>query len=405
MPIFFGIILLFLFILMIKKDGKISINYSHYLSIFSFIFILQLIGSFFSERIDFQTTYVLIFCFITLMMFLLIEYLRLQKLYKYFLYILIFFIGIAVLLFSYIKYKEIIASIEIGSLYGAFDTNQSILNQAPPRITGFSRMVAILSLFVIFLIEYCVKKNTIFLIIINTFLGILVWLSQSRGTILSYYLSILTIIFILNFENNWLKKIKNIFLYIFGPIIISFIIYLPWSLETSLETKNYLKNNRIISSSAGSSGRITLWKISINSYDKIKLFGYGPQADRLVLDNYYYKTLGLHNPFSNNVSNGLIYTFLSGGYLAVILFFCLYIKNLFLAWNFLKTIKSNKKIDTTSKFSFILIVYFTIRSLVENSYAIWSLDFLLMLISMSVLNQFLANKKNHENNNNNRLPK
>jgi O-antigen ligase len=405
MPILFGTIVLFLFIQILKKKEKNFINYSHYLSIFSFIFLLQLMGAIFSERINFQTIYVLIFCIIALAMFSLIEHLQLQKLYKYFLHILIFLIGLAVLFFFYYNYEEFIVSFKSGNLYSIFNPDQLILGQAPPRITGFSRMLAVLSLFVIFLIEYSKKRN-IFFIIINIFFGIVIWSSQSRGTLLCYYSSILTIIFILNIHDYWLKKITKIFLYIFIPIIIISIAnyFSDLNLVTQnnfenenatnnqLHSKKIITDNRVISNKSGTSGRFTLWKISINNYDKIKLFGYGPQADRIIINNYYLEKLNITNPYGNNVSNGLIYTFLSGGYLAAILFACLYVKNLFIAWTFIKIIKKNKKVDSIYKFSFILIIFFSIRSLIENSYAIWSLDFLLMLLSMVILNHFLVKK-------------
>jgi len=405
MPILFGTIVLFLFIQILKKKEKNFINYSHYLSIFSFIFLLQLMGAIFSERINFQTIYVLIFCIIALAMFSLIEHLQLQKLYKYFLHILIFLIGLAVLFFFYYNYEKFIVSFKSGSLYSIFNPDQLILGQAPPRITGFSRMLAVLSLFVIFLIEYSKKRN-IFFITINIFFGIVIWFSQSRGTLLCYYSSILTIIFILNIHDHWLKKITKIFLYIFIPIIIISIANYFSDLNlvkqnnfenenatnNQLHSKKTITDNRVISNKSGTSGRFTLWKISINDYDIIKLFGYGPQADRIIINNYYLEKLNTRNPYGNNVSNGLIYTFLSGGYLAAILFAYLYVKNLFIVWNFIKIIKKNKKVDSIYKFSFILIIFFSIRSLIENSYAIWSLDFLLMLLSMAILNHFLVKK-------------
>jgi hypothetical protein len=405
MPILFGTIVLFLFIQILKKKEKNFINYSHYLSIFSFIFLLQLMGAIFSERINFQTIYVLIFCIIALAMFALIEHLQLQKLYKYFLHILIFLIGLAVLFFFYYNYGEFIVSFRSGNLYSIFNPDQLILGQAPPRITGFSRMLAVLSLFVIFLIEYSKKRN-IFFITINIFFGIVIWFSQSRGTLLCYYSSILTIIFILNIHDHCLKKITKIFLYIFIPIIIISIANYFSDLNlvkqnnfenenatnNQLHSKKTITDNRVISNKSGTSGRFTLWKISINDYDIIKLFGYGPQADRIIINNYYLEKLNKINPYGNNVSNGLIYTFLSGGYLAAILFAYLYAKNLFIVWNFIKIIKKNKKVDSIYKFSFILIIFFSIRSLIENSYAIWSLDFLLMLLSMAILNHFLVKK-------------
>jgi O-antigen ligase len=267
-------------------------------------------------------------------------------------------------------------------------------------------MLAILSLFTIFLIEHHVNNKKKIFITVNIFLGTIIWMCQSRGTILSYFISIFAIVFVLNFQNNFLNKIKKIFLYIFIPIISTYIITI-FSAEFSPDNiknksidifQDKVVQHRIVTNETGSSGRFTLWKDSIMNYDKSKLFGYGAQADRIILMKFKKEDI-----FSNNVSNGLVYTFLSGGYVAFILFCFLYIKNLFLVLNFLQTINGNKKASIASKFSFILIIYFIVRSLFENSFAIWGLDFLLMLISMAKLNQFLTSKRGHENINNNDL--
>ena len=57
---------------------------------------------------------------------------------------------------------------------------------------------------------------------------------------------------------------------------------------------------------------------SLEYYDLNKIFGYGPQADRFILNS-------LSNKYGNNVSNASIYSLLSGGYLSLISIILIYI--------------------------------------------------------------------------------
>ena len=67
------------------------------------------------------------------------------------------------------------------------------------------------------------------------------------------------------------------------------------------------KAPRVISNEGGTSGRTELWKKSFQKFNKNKIFGYGPQADRFLLNDDA-------NKYGNNVSNTIIYALLSGGY-------------------------------------------------------------------------------------------
>ena len=62
-PLTIGL-LIFIFLLIKIFTNRKKINISNYLSIFFFIFFFQLIGAFFSDRINFETLYVVFFSFI-----------------------------------------------------------------------------------------------------------------------------------------------------------------------------------------------------------------------------------------------------------------------------------------------------------------------------------------------------
>ena len=106
-------------------------------------------------------------------------------------------------------------------------------------------------------------------------------------------------------------------------------------LNNNLENKfsqsfKFYNSPRIFEERAGSytSGRVTLWKRAIDKYEKNRIFGYGPQADRVLL----------HDPTDfdsgNNVSNAMIYALLSGGYFSLLTIMLIYIYTAYIVLNF-----------------------------------------------------------------------
>ena len=368
------------------------------------------------ERNSLEDFYLLIFSFITILLFLLIENLELHKIYKILLFIILIYISVAVVFLFLLKFETFKLYLLSGSLYGIFHPDISYIGQSSLRASGYSRLVAVLSLFLIIFSE--ILKNNFykfFIYSLNTLLALIIWMFQSRGTILCYYSSILIITLVYNFRNSLLYKLQTISLTIIFPIIFTFLLTSFYTfdsktiakIENNQENKNkneilteknideIIKNNkgtyRIINNFS-STGRISLWQRSINYYDKTKIFGYGSQADRIILNQInqiYFKNA---NPYGNNVSNGLVYSFLSGGYFALILFFILYVINLIYGVKLLKIVL-NQKIDPLIKFSSILIFFFSLRSIFENSYAVFGIDFLLIFIGISILNNFLNRKQ------------
>ena len=67
------------------------------------------------------------------------------------------------------------------------------------------------------------------------------------------------------------------------------------------------------------SGRFALWKNALERYEKNRFFGYGPQADRIMLFDPTDFDSG------NNVSNTMIYGLLSGGYFSLTILILIYI--------------------------------------------------------------------------------
>ena len=339
-------------------------------------------------------------------------------------------------------------------MYSIHPITKEFLGTPYARITGMSRIIAILSiiLFIFFLISSKTNRK-VFLFILFNFFSLIIWMMQSRGTLICFATTIL----VLTIFNNNLSILKKFFLIpilIFIPIGIMELIFnykfnnnlhkfnnkcilkivSSVEKESICNTKNkaYFYNYKIVESyfekekihysqeqntvkkkdnnqsfletyplnfktyplnfethpldntnrfikpnnNVGySSGRIAIWERIFKLYDYKRVFGLGAQGDRQIL-------MGEESTFilSSNASNLIIYSFVSSGYFGVLSIFlvclilCLEIikfffgnNNLFNESNFLKIVGSS------------LLIFFLIRSLVENSFGVFSIDALLFI--------------------------
>ena len=125
-----------------------------------------------------------------------------------------------------------------------------------------------------------------------------------------------------------------------------------------------------------SSGRFDDWQ---EIFDKIKfkslILGYGSQADRYLINQ--------------SASNGLIYALISSGILGFIfyVFFSLMIL-VRLIKNFLN-IKNNNYLNF---YSSLIVMILLLRSILETSYAVFSIDLIILLTFLSVINVFKKKK-------------
>jgi hypothetical protein len=136
-----------------------------------------------------------------------------------------------------------------------------------------------------------------------------------------------------------------------------------------IETNNYLQKLDNIST-----GRFDKWKIVsahiINSKIKNILFGNGPQFDRAIITKR-----------GNDLSSGILYVFLCGGLFGLIFFFLIIKKILkIILYSFYNKKKLNA--DVYFCFSICCIISLTLRSLIENGFLIYSVDFLLITSSI-----------------------
>jgi hypothetical protein len=278
-------------------------------------------------------------------------------------------------------------------LYTAISPNKIIFENTDlsyPRITGIARSLAVANiLIIIFFLKEKIFKYKIALIVVAACIGIVIWSAQSRGAILCYF-SVLFIILFLYREKKFLNKIFFFLVLIILPIATLNIaniffknIVLTEDQFNSDGKQVPIYETRFAQLKFNNSGRTDLWSNSLTLYNKNKIFGYGPQGDRFLLP------LSGSEGFGNNVSNGYVYSFLSGGYPGLIIFltitiniFLVVYKNLFLTKIF------NNNNNASIKIATMILIFFLVRVSFENSYALFSIDFLLILISF-----FLAKGK------------
>jgi len=306
--------------------------------------------------------------------------------------------------FYYLNSTNIFVIQDRFDLYYLIDPDSYFMNQTGPRITGLSRTCSIVAIFLLIIFFYKNFKNNIKILVLLslTILSFLVWYMQSRGTILCYYFSILFIIFFIK-KIDLKKKLFFVSLLIILPIASNYFYFNVLKKNLELEKEKISNQNesrqviqensrpRIIENKTDS-GRFFLWSELLKSYDFKKVFGYGPQADRLLLKG---ETNSLGITYGNNASNGFIYAFICGGYLGLLCYILINIQILIFIYKCViinKIFIKNEQIYI--KLSIAYLLFFFIRQFLENSFSLFSIDYLIVIISCFIAEEFL--KKNHK---------
>jgi hypothetical protein len=255
---------------------------------------------------------------------------------------------------------------------------------------GISRILSMINIFIT--CNYFMKKRNMIVFFLIFIINFMIISMESRQGVLLILVQLLLIIFYYSKKNQLIKKIlKYLIMLIIIPICLSFIyknnsknrLFLfqgelkQFQLES--ENKNILKDLKNYMDQI-TTGRLDKWKISlnhiINSDTKNLLFGNGPEFDRKII-----QTKG------NDVANGMIYIILCGGVMGLFFFFIIIKKILYIIFNaFCNKEKFNK--DVYFCFSICCIISLTLRTLVENGFLVYGVDFLLAISSF-----FYAAKK------------
>jgi len=273
--------------------------------------------------------------------------------------------------------------------YGFFQGSEILLDKVPPRSSGLARTCLILLLFTHVLENFIFKKNVIIFNIIKIMFLICILLFQSRTII---FITLISYLFIFIFENK--ISIKNFSKFMINYLIIPLILVNLIStfnlykkqddvsglsnLSTILK-KTYIEKQNLRSVKTGdvSSGRFGDWKKLIEETTKDKrflLFGYGSQADRYLINQ--------------TASNGMIYALSSSGIIGITFYMSF---SLLIIYQVLKLLlKSYKEYFNVYLYSLIILVIL-LRSLLETSYAVFSIDFIILIIILGRINNIKIN--------------
>jgi hypothetical protein len=401
---FFLTIILFILIVIIKslnQKKNSQEKYFSFINLFLIYFFLQLIGLYQNKFIVFnlENLYLIILGFGVLEIFTIDQFFNNKNL-KYLLYISIaicFFSSALVFALLAIKndvysFLDII-NINLRTIYDVNLEKKFFLNTTYPRSTGISRTFGLINIFIIICFLLIIKKKIMrYLLYFASFIYTsLIWLMQSRGSLLIFFSTISIIIFSL--KKRVKEKIFLITVLFFLPIIFSEVtIFIASNFNNRNTNSNIDTNiqhkNRVMRDTS-SSGRITIWKESIKNYDKNKIFGYGPQGDRFLLTDAEEVS-----QFSNNASNALVYSLLSGGYFAILILLLIYFSILIKIFTCIKEFRIFKNIgDINIKLSVSYALYFVLRSFFENSFSLFSIDFLIFICSAIYIENYLKQRQ------------
>jgi hypothetical protein len=337
----------------------------------------------------------LIFCSLSILIIITIaNNLNLKKFNKKIFSVTLIFVGLIAIYFAYNLINE---SINNNTKFIYFSDTLSAggttFYQANPRITGVSRIVLIFYFLSFFFLFKSRKKIIWYIILI--ILMILIYKMQTRGAFVG--ILVLYIYFFLFYSLDLKKKFKNLLVLIIIPIVIFEAYYVtksnvkPNFKPNDLKNYQLYKNNRLVGNET-TSGRFNIWKDALFIINQKKIvLGYGPQADRFLFLNFqksnssqniYYDKHGNSFLYDNNSSNALIYAYLCGGVIGVLLLVLIYLLIIVVVTNnIFKEKKFYFKYDLWLNFSKILLIYLVIRSIFENSFSVFGIDYVFLILA------------------------
>jgi len=333
------------------------------------------------------------------------EYYKFNNLYIKILYCSILFIGLISFYLSFLIIIDFVKSKDIFYLYSnnILISEARTLLQVNPKITGVSRMLSLVLLF-IFSLFICTKKNSYiydFIFLLSIFaISFLLYGMQSKGS----YISILLLLFyyIVFFKDKIAKKLFIIFIILLLPAISFETIIKIKSESINNKTKTELrflnKNTLIVEGVAVTdytTGRIEIWKRAFEKIKNKKIFlGYGPQADRLLLTSKNFNPNVPRHFYDANASNGLIYSYLCAGIIGLLFILTVYSLIIYEIYKsiFIKKAFLNK--NSYVIFSILSLSFLSTRTIYENGFTLFGIDYVFTIISFFILKKFNSESNN-----------
>lgn len=371
-----------------------SRNLNFILIILALNFLIQLIASFvYQENTLLNNSNLILLSIISLTFFVFEFNLNNSKKILIFSWVVLFFIFMwfsAIMFLWYFSDKNTVAN-----LYHGWPSSFQIienLTENIPRSSGIGRSALILSI-PIMLGLLIRKKINILLYFFYNYSFFIIVSTQSRIVLLGLFLFICVIIFyLITLKQESILKIKKICLIILIPIIFSLLMISIKSLQ--LDNNNILKINSVSDYSKDfnlkkflrpsdpesfTSNRYDDWKEILKKNNNI-FFGNGIMGDRWIINQ--------------TASNLILYNYASSGIVGVFLIALLVLRSFFICSKI--TFLHEKKIN---KHNYILlsacyIQYFLMgRSLIETSFAVFGIDFLIFFAAYFFTEEYYNKKK------------
>jgi hypothetical protein len=372
-------ILIFFLLIFYYLKNKSNMNYlggTFYLLLYYTVVLISTLLSLFNFKEEFKNFneihkvllpfYCINYIFLTFISFNLI---KIKKNFNKLIFLQFIIITI-VALYSVLKFFHLFINFNLVDLYNLTIENQ-FYNQ---NSNGLSRILLIISLFIFFINK---KNNYYYLscLLINTILFLL----QSKLVLIFLIFIVLYKTFLENIKIK--NKIKNIFFILIIPIILTFAISftnnksnnqkirLVEQIKIDITKKN---SNKILDLNFFNSlkARIDAWKLIVKNSEK-PIIGYGTQGDR-----YLTKEMPKH---SSLAANAFINAYASSGVIGatLLLIFYIYLIRLVFRENFFKKMQNQE--NNIKAFYFATLIFLIIRSIFENSFSLWGIDFIIMI--------------------------
>ena len=275
------------------------------------------------------------------------------------------------IVFSIFFLRDLIQAAQNG-IYSGYKIQAIVPHQfgmEAPRPTGNARTAAIIGMFCLILYGFGIVKHRIFYVISCICFAALIFY-QARGTWVALLITAPILLKIIPITDR--PSLGNVIRFIAISTGLLFIIWLTIHGAASITDsskhvvnfdffRDFTQKNNL------TSGRFTNWENGLNAFLTSPLFGLGGQADRMHIDH--------------NVSNMLIYILMCGGLIGLIFASLSIVKPLTFIWTLSRNkIESKNNVEKGITLCAIAIfIFLSVRGLIENSYSLFNIDFLLVV--------------------------
>ena len=368
--------LVILLLLLKKREFKLLSLNNYYVFLFYSIFFLYSFFTVLNKSNDPVNIYWPLYMFLSFFIFQNFTNLNEKKLL---LKISIIIISLVFIFFVFFGIKNELISPGPIHFYGISGAVGYVGVDYPPRSSGLARYALIIFSFIMsyYLINNKIKNY--FLLTLLSLSGIFALIFQSR-TISFIYFALMAFVAILYFKKFFKDKRLIIF-----SFIIPFILNICYNYYLLNAAEKYKKNidkeykinlaikNTLLRKSdlysmtydGFSSNRFDNWEKAIQVIKKNYFLGYGAQADRLLINQ------SIHNSF--------LYATLSSGIIGGISIILIYLYSILILIKFYFSKAVKNKNDSIAHYSAFILVIISLRSILETSFAVFSIDYLIYI--------------------------